>query len=581
MLHSLAKWRFFCRVETRKLQLSRRVAISIAIAFFTSMKSLSAMNDIDFSKYSRLPSLPTVAIEAVRLFHDPESSNEALIEVIRKDPAIVVRLLKAANSARYGCRSEVTDLMRAVIMLGRGTTASLVLSFSLARQSMESSDYLDYFRRFWLRTFVQATAAEILAGQFGSYSFCGDCYTTNLLSGLGKLALLRAEPEKYVEILKTAEARNSSLTSIEQEVLGFTNDMLSSFLLKQMGLPERCHNAIRAISDSSVTDVEADAMKSLLVVITRIANATASLICDDTPALAILALRETMEEIESFNTISAEELIAEVKSRLEASTEMFEIDPPKMPPAGEVLQDALDQLSQYAMMVDDNSNSGVPTELLEENGRLKRRVEHLLLVSQFDGLTGVYNRAFFLQQFHEHIELHRVRGQAIGLAMIDIDHFKNINDRYGHQAGDATLRVIGETLKNTMRETDVVGRYGGEEFVVLLEDATLEGLAIVGERLRAKIEEAVVLFGGQQIPVTASVGLAEGIVQGTTEEFGKQLFAIADSAMYRAKNSGRNCFIVDAMRRTPDFDNQHPLCLTQGTGFEFTEPFQGSPVKVC
>ena len=488
------------------------------------MKSLSDMNDIDFSKYPRLPSLPTVAMEAVRIFHDPNSSNEALVAVVRKDPAIVVRFLKAANSARYGSRSEVTDLMRAVNLLGRGTTASLVLSFSLARQSMETSDYLDYFRRFWLRTFVQATAAEILAAQFGSNAFCGDCYTTNLLAGLGKLALLRAEPEKYVEILKTSEARNSSLTTIEQEVLGFTNCTLSSLLLKQMGLPERCHNAIRAISDSSVKDVEADAMKSPLVVITRIANATASLICDGTPAIAVLALRETMEEIESFNGFSAESLIAEVNVRIEASTEMFNIDPPKMPPAGELLQDAMDQLSRYAMMVEDNLNSDVPAELLEENGRLKRKVEDLLLVSQIDGLTGVCNRAFFLQQFHEHIELHRVRGQAIGLAVIDIDHFKKINDNYGHQAGDAALRVIAETLKHTMRETDVVGRYGGEEFVILLEDATPEGLAIVGERLRGRIQESVVSFDEQQIPVTASVGLAEGLNSGLCRRIRQETF---------------------------------------------------------
>ena len=87
------------------------------------MKCMPAMNDIDFSKYSRLPSLPTVAIEAVKLFHDPSSSNAALISIVRKDPAIVVRLLKAANSSRYGSRNEVTDLMRAVNMLGQATTA--------------------------------------------------------------------------------------------------------------------------------------------------------------------------------------------------------------------------------------------------------------------------------------------------------------------------------------------------------------------------------------------------------------------------------------------------------------------------
>ena len=195
------------------------------------------MHVIDFSKYLRLPSLPMVAIEIVKLFHDPHSSNEALIAIVRKDPAIVVRLLKTANSSRYGSRNQVTDLMRAVNMLGRATTASLVLSFSLARQSMEASGYLEYFRQLWLRSFVQATAAEVLAAQFGSPAFLGDCYTTNLLAGLGKLALLRAEPEKYVQILKTAAEKNAPLTRIEQEVLGFTNCTLSSLLLQQMGLP--------------------------------------------------------------------------------------------------------------------------------------------------------------------------------------------------------------------------------------------------------------------------------------------------------------------------------------------------------
>ena len=150
------------------------------------------------------------------------------------------------------------------------------------------------------------------------------------------------------------------------------------------------------------------------------------------------------------------------------------------------------ELRYYAMMVnDDSQNAVVPSELLEENGRLKRRVADLLLVSRVDALTGLYNRAFLLQQLKEQISLHRVRGRAIGLAVVDIDHFKKINDTYGHQAGDAALKMIAATLKDTMRASDLVGRYGGEEFVVVLEDANPEGLAIVGERIRSKIEEVV------------------------------------------------------------------------------------------
>ena len=367
----------------------------------TFSKHTSDMNDIDLSKYSRLPSLPTVAIEAVKLFHNPNSSNEALISIVRKDPAIVVRLLKAANSSRYGSRNEVTDLMRAVNMLGRAPTASLVLSFSLARQSMESSGYLEYFRQLWLRSFVQATAAEVLACQFGSPAFRGDCYTTNLLSGLGKLALLRAEPEKYVQILKIAAEKNAPLTRSEQESLG----------------------------------------------------------------------------------------------------------------------------------------------------QLKRRAADLLQVSRMDALTGVCNRTFFAQRLHEQIAMHRVRGQAVALAVIDIDHFKKVNDAYGHQAGDAARKIIAETLNRIMRESDLVGRYGGEEFVIFLKDANPGELAIVGERIRSSIEAAEFSFEGQRIPMTASVGLAEGFVQGTEEEFGTRLFALADAATYRAKSSGRNCFVVESLER--------------------------------
>jgi diguanylate cyclase (GGDEF)-like protein len=519
------------------------------------------MNNTDFSKYSRLPSLPTVAIEAVKLFHDPNSSNEALIAVVRKDPAMVVRLLKVANSSRYGSRSEVTNLMRAVNMLGRATTASLVLSFSLARQSMESSNYLVYFQRFWLRSFVQATAAEILACKIGSSSFQGECYTTNLLSGLGKLALLRTEPEKYLQILETAAAKNAPLARVELEVLGFTHCTLSSVLLKQMGLPERCHNAILAISDPALTDSERDTEKSPLIRVTRIADAVANLICDDAAAVAVFALREAMQEIEFPEGFGAEQLIDAVKDRVETSTEMFEIDPPKMPAASDVLQDALDQLSNYAMMAtDDSQNCAVPSELLEENGRLKLRVADLLQVSRMDTLTGVCNRGFLIQRLHEQIALHRVRNQAIGIAFVDIDHFKKVNDTYGHPAGDAALKALAETLKNTMRETDVVGRYGGEEFVVLLEDANSEGLAIIGERIRSRIEETVVSFEGQRIPVTASVGLAEGLVKGTEEEFGRHLLALADGAMYRAKSSGRNCFVVETMSYSSAQQRSSELC---------------------
>ena len=133
------------------------------------------------------------------------------------------------------------------------------------------------------------------------------------------------------------------------------------------------------------------------------------------------------------------------------------------------------------------------------------------------------------------------------MAVIDIDHFKKINDTYGHQAGDQALKVVADTLSDALRDTDLVGRYGGEEFVAILEDSNAAGLAVVGERLRSRIEKSVFVFEGKRIPITASVGLVEGQVFGSEQTFGEGLFAAADAAMYKAKKSGRNCFVVESL----------------------------------
>jgi diguanylate cyclase (GGDEF)-like protein len=251
--------------------------------------------------------------------------------------------------------------------------------------------------------------------------------------------------------------------------------------------------------------------------------------------------------------LSVTEVVEGVQEQIDATAQSFDISPDQLPSTSDLLQDAMEEMSRLAdLAINENSSESIPIELLEENGRLKRRVADLLHVSRLDALTGICNRAYLLQELSERAALHRIRDLSLGMAVIDIDHFKKINDKYGHQAGDHALKVVAETLRNTIRDSDIVGRYGGEEFVVLLEDSNAVCLAIVGERLRSRIEQSVCVFGGKTIPLTASVGLAEGKVIGAEQEFGQKLFAAADAAMYRAKHSGRNCFVVDSLVQEGD-----------------------------
>jgi two-component system, cell cycle response regulator len=501
---------------------------------------------IELSKYTRIPSLPTVALEVLKIFQDPNSSLDQIVAIVRNDPAIVGKLLKAANSTTYTTRGEITDLKRAVVMLGRSSVTPLVLSFSLAQQSVGASLHSEYYRQFWLRSFVQATTAEVLGAQFGSPTFRGECYTTNLLAGIGKLALFRAEPDRYLKCLQRWQSGGASLLRIEQEDLGFTHVELSGELLKQLGLPSRCVRAIQLL-DSDVTPTAADSNEQeSLIQISRVAHALASLMCDKTPGVAIVALEEALSNLKLPNSLSSEELLGLVQDRVEATARLFDLDPPQLPSPSEMLQEALEQLSTFAVVANaPDQEKPVPIELMEENGRLKRRVADLLQASRTDSLTGVFNRAHFLTQLAERVAVHRVRHQSLGLAVVDIDHFKKINDTHGHQAGDYVLKLVAESLQHGLRDTDLLARYGGEEFVILMEDSNASGLPVVGERLRARIESLAIQFEGKSIPVTISVGLSESPVICEESEFARQLFAAADAGMYRAKHSGRNQFCIE------------------------------------
>ena len=502
---------------------------------------------INISRCLKIPTLPTVAIEVLRLFDDPNSSVDQIASVIRKDPAISSRLLKAANSSHYGNRDAITDVKRATTMLGRNSVAPLVLSFSLANQSSESSEHIPYFRQFWLRSFVQATAAEILGSYFSNPELKSECYTTSLLAGVGKLAILRAESQRYIPLLNRSEAEGIALTTLEQEEFGLTHHKMSSVMLGQIGLPSRCVAAILSLDRNASDRRPGDENEIRLMNITRTANSIASLLCDQTPAVSIIELEETLDDLQLPIEMTSEDLLCMIQDRVDATAELFEIDSHKIPPVSEILQDALEQLSRISLLASESEKAEeVPDTLLEENGRLKRRVADLLRASRVDLLTGAFNRAYLISQMSERAALHRVRGQSMGLAVVDIDHFKQINDTHGHQAGDQVLKLVVASLQQCIRDVDMLARYGGEEFVIVLNDVNQQILNIVGERLRRTISSLPIRIDGQAIPVTISIGLCQSMVNQDEQTFCERLFATADAAMYRAKHSGRNQFCIES-----------------------------------
>ncbi len=176
--------------------------------------------------------------------------------------------------------------------------------------------------------------------------------------------------------------------------------------------------------------------------------------------------------------------------------------------------------------------SAMEAETAQLRSHLKQRHEQAMV----DVLTGVPNRLAYEDRLaHEYAQWKRYQ-TPLTLMVADIDRFKQINDSYGHRAGDRALRLIARLLKQALRETDFMARYGGEEFVILLTQTSGQTAVDVAEKLRAAVERTEFNDGDARTPITLSIGFSSFRASDGPEE----VFARADSALYRAKAGGRN-----------------------------------------
>lgn len=183
------------------------------------------------------------------------------------------------------------------------------------------------------------------------------------------------------------------------------------------------------------------------------------------------------------------------------------------------------------------------------NGLLYRQVR---AQADYDGLTRIHNRRHFERRLSEELARHQRYNHRMSVLMMDIDHFKNVNDSYGHQAGDLVLREFGRMIGDAVRATDCAARYGGEEFAVILPHTDRGQAWVLAERIRSAVESMAFIHEGRTIEVTVSIGVATLAPGALTPQ--EQLLHEADQALYLAKQNGRNmvcdsrCFAQEAVR---------------------------------
>ncbi len=178
------------------------------------------------------------------------------------------------------------------------------------------------------------------------------------------------------------------------------------------------------------------------------------------------------------------------------------------------------------------------TDWIDYRDRLLQSKDELEKLSHTDELTQIPNRRSLMEQLAQELFHHNRRKRPMALAVIDLDHFKEVNDRYGHQTGDQALFEVARTISDSCRNYDIIGRYGGEEFVIMLPDSKREQALATCERVRQRVENNKFCHSRQAMRLTISIGLACKDAQEKIEV--EDLFQRADAALYRAKENGRN-----------------------------------------
>ncbi|UTW04170.1 diguanylate cyclase [Amphritea atlantica] len=189
------------------------------------------------------------------------------------------------------------------------------------------------------------------------------------------------------------------------------------------------------------------------------------------------------------------------------------------------------QIDHIGILIYDVTDNAIGQQKLEAAN------QQLQSLSRTDGLTGLNNRAYWQECLEKEFDRFARQQETSSVIMFDIDHFKKVNDSYGHQAGDMVIQTIAQTLGQYVRKTDIAGRYGGEEFGAILVGTCGENAKVFAERLRSAVEATVMPYGEHRLSVTISVGIAEvTFEQASALEWLEQ----ADQALYTSKQNGRN-----------------------------------------
>ncbi|MCE7895647.1 MAG: GGDEF domain-containing protein [Gammaproteobacteria bacterium] len=477
------------------------------------------------------PSPPAVAMQVIALAQDPEIDLARVADTVSADPAIAAKVMRIANSAMYARRRQSNNLRQALIVLGLNATLTLALSFTLVSTLRRDSSKGFDFNAYWKRAILAATWGKLLASEFGRRD-AEEVFLAALLQDIGMLALDKLAPDTYAGI-SPFQLEHGRVSQHEQSCLETDHRSVGTWLLKSWNLPASLLRGVQHSHDPTAGGVEPEHREFVRCV--ALSGDLADVWLTDQSETGIRRAGQQAQRHLGILPNRLAEMFGIIREQIPVAEGLFDL---QLFPADQ-LQDIVESAKEILMVrnlyqIDRNS------DLENQKSKLKAENSVLKVESERDGLTGVFNRRAFEEAMEREFAAAAKNRWPLSVVFVDLDHFKGINDTHGHQSGDAMLKTVATLLVSTLRDTDIVARYGGDEFVLLLPGADTPQVEAVAERLVQRARETRVDNGnGNTFSITLSLGIAsrDGKSSFATSQ---ELLAAADAALYHSKRNGRN-----------------------------------------
>ena len=483
----------------------------------------------------KLPSPPAIGIRILEAVKSEETSSKELAKIISSDPALVAKILKVANSAFYATTQKVDNIRKAITILGQDTLKNIALSFVIAKDMQGNTDESFDFTFFWKRSITAAVGAELLTDIVSNKR--GDLFVTALLQDIGIVIMYLSQKDNYLKVFDEKQASGVTVEAAERKIFGFDHQELGAHVLESWGLSENIYVPVRFHHDLASVPEEHRFYSYML----SLSDMTSSVYHGTHSASKIALIKDLLDEEYGVESNAVDEMIDSVAEKSVEILSFFDIPPENMKPYSQILLEANQELGKlnfsYEQLLMEYKQAKEKAEKLA--GELKTANTRLRELAFRDGLTGLYNHRHFQELMDKEMSRAMRYKRPFALVLFDLDHFKKVNDKYGHPAGDQVLKVVSHEASQLVRESDTLARYGGEEFAVILPETDLRGAGIFAERLRKAIAATKVKAGDVTIDVSISVGVTSfDPTNGTNHK--TDIISAADKALYHSKNNGRN-----------------------------------------